>query len=614
MTTAIEARPDASPQPPSPAPRRNGRPEVRRSFLISGLAVAVAVVLVAVVLARSGGSGRLAARLSVLNKLVEVRSESNFAVVNASRVVHEGDEVRTDEAGQAELVYPDGSLTRLDSATQFRLLRLAEKSGKRAYRLGLKVGRTWNRVTKLTSSEGRFEVETSNAVAAVRGTTFMVECRIENVCTITVFDGHVLVTARDGRSHLVGSSQSVTVTGASDLGDVKLISISDLAANDAFVADNLRRDGVAPSTSTASTSPTPTTTTPGIAAPNAPTETTSRVLAAPARRRSAPVSTNAAGPTSPSTAPAVNAPTTTTSTTTTVATGTGPSVQRSVLYSAVRDGQPAADLYRRDPNGTISRISDFAAFTGGSGGAGFGESAWDPAGADVAVIERTATADCIVTMFSNGSSLNSGAQTRVCQPNASGGLRELTWSPDGRYIAYGVAIPSGTGSSYHLALLDLQGSGSGDIPGSGALTDPDWSPDGARLVAAHDRGDGFIDGLSLINPDGSGLQALPASPEGGGRPDWSRDGRYIAYDAGNSSGGIAIIAADGSPGPLPGPPAYDNALSERDPCWDGGGSAIVFANTRPAQPDPGGILAGNADGSGTTTEIAQDGGNSPSCA
>jgi FecR protein. len=62
---------------------------------------------------------------------------------------------------------------------------LRASAGHRAYRFGLKVGKTWHRVSKLSGTQNRYEVETSNAVAAVRGTTFMVECPVLDTCTIT---------------------------------------------------------------------------------------------------------------------------------------------------------------------------------------------------------------------------------------------------------------------------------------------------------------------------------------------------------------------------------------------------------------------------------------------
>jgi hypothetical protein len=82
-----------------------------------------------------------------------------------------GDRVQTDPSGRAEIDYADGSLTRLDSSTTFTLAKLQTQSHASQAQGDLGVGRSWNRVQKLTQS-GSFEVQGGDATAAARGTTF----------------------------------------------------------------------------------------------------------------------------------------------------------------------------------------------------------------------------------------------------------------------------------------------------------------------------------------------------------------------------------------------------------------------------------------------------------
>src|SRR5205807_611742 len=84
-------------------------------------------------------------------------------------------------------------------------------------------------------------------------------CTADGTCTFTVIEGHVLVTTRSGKTVLLGPGESVTVAPDFSLGDVKLISLGDLAANDPFIADNLRRDAIpVPSPTTTTTTATTT--------------------------------------------------------------------------------------------------------------------------------------------------------------------------------------------------------------------------------------------------------------------------------------------------------------------------------------------------------------------
>jgi TolB protein len=77
--------------------------------------------------------------------------------------------------------------------------------------------------------------------------------------------------------------------------------------------------------------------------------------------------------------------------------------------------------------------------------------------------------------------------------------------------------------------------------------DPDWSPDGSRVVFSS-RGDGPGD-LYTIKVDGSELtkltqSAYPGPNYGARQPAWSPDGRTIAFGYGQQ--GISLINPDGS--------------------------------------------------------------------
>src|SRR5439155_16104901 len=124
-----------------------------------------------------------------------------------------GDVVQTDSSGQAQVDYFDGSLTRLDSDTRFVIETLQKGPNGRHISLDVKAGRTWNRVARLTSSNDRYEVHMANAVATVRGTTFIADCRTHAPrCFIIGIEDTTHVKSEDGSELDVSDGDCVELT------------------------------------------------------------------------------------------------------------------------------------------------------------------------------------------------------------------------------------------------------------------------------------------------------------------------------------------------------------------------------------------------------------------
>ena len=87
-------------------------------------------------------------------------------------VLHEGDVVQTGAGARVEIALASGTVLRLGESTRAELREAPPEGGR--FRLKLALGNFWAHVAKLVGGE-RFEVETENGVAGVRGTEFHVE-------------------------------------------------------------------------------------------------------------------------------------------------------------------------------------------------------------------------------------------------------------------------------------------------------------------------------------------------------------------------------------------------------------------------------------------------------
>jgi len=181
-------------------------------------AVAVAALAVSSCLALALGptsSAQTPARLEILSPAADLQrqADSSFEPVSGSTEVPAGSVIRTSDTGVAQISYGDGSLTRIGPDTTYALTTLQIAGGGRQIVGRLDIGQTFHRVTKVSGSDSRFEVQTSKAIAAVRGTAFSVRCLTRVTCEVAVSEGIVAVITPDGVSVDVTAGRSVVVGG-----------------------------------------------------------------------------------------------------------------------------------------------------------------------------------------------------------------------------------------------------------------------------------------------------------------------------------------------------------------------------------------------------------------
>jgi Tol biopolymer transport system component len=137
---------------------------------------------------------------------------------------------------------------------------------------------------------------------------------------------------------------------------------------------------------------------------------------------------------------------------------------------------------------------------------------------------------------------------------------------------------------------------------SAADRNPQYSPDGRRIAFHSSRQVGNL-AIWVANADGTGpAQISNIESPLSGTPRWSPDGRWLAFDALKKGGGwdVWVVEASGSsPRRLTHGPA-DNTI----PSWSRDGSSIYFASKRSGRFEIWRIPAGG----GTVMQVTRNGG------
>jgi hypothetical protein len=179
--------------------------------------------------------------------------------------LNEGDIVRTGKAGRIELTLTDQSILRLDGNSEFTLKAATTDGDEKKFTGKLSFGKVWAKVNSVLGGQSHFDVETQNAVAGVRGTTFRVDAKHDASALVRVYAGAVAVAGtrtpraahqEPGARHevagpqeidkkqyekLLASMMQVKVSSTGELGEPEKFAESD-DAKDAWVAFNQQRD------------------------------------------------------------------------------------------------------------------------------------------------------------------------------------------------------------------------------------------------------------------------------------------------------------------------------------------------------------------------------------
>ena len=135
------------------------------------------------------------AQVSLLEgKAFRARAGSR-AAVRVGTALAQGDTIATQDASRLEVRFGDGSVLRLGPRSKLTLseAHFAGRPAGRRLSARLFFGKLWAKVTSVIQGEQKFQVETENAVAGVRGTTFRVDANADKSVLVRVYDGSVAV-------------------------------------------------------------------------------------------------------------------------------------------------------------------------------------------------------------------------------------------------------------------------------------------------------------------------------------------------------------------------------------------------------------------------------------
>jgi Tol biopolymer transport system component len=271
-----------------------------------------------------------------------------------------------------------------------------------------------------------------------------------------------------------------------------------------------------------------------------------------------------------------------------------------IAFESDRDGQDP-DIWTMDPDGGDPRN-----LTADSAGGDLGP-AWSPDGRRIAFWRDTDGPDGpddgeIWVMRADGSE-----QTQITN-NADLDL-EPAWSPSGRRLVF-QRDPDGPGpDDGEIWVMRADGSCEKQLTDNAVEdNEPAWSPDGRR-IAFHRDTDPAPE-LEAVNfevfdmrPDGSDVRQLTDAPGFDGGPNYSPDGRDIAFDSErDGDADIWVMRRDGGdPTQLTGEDPAEDAADILT-AWSPDGRFIAFSSNRDSTPDveTSDVYVIRADGSDET--------------
>ena len=185
----------------------------------------------------------------------------------------------------------------------------------------------------------------------------------------------------------------------------------------------------------------------------------------------------------------------------------------------------------------------------------------------------------------DGSGRTQVTHEKVCPAaDACGQVEGPSWSPDGRKIAYSVAVYEGRTYREWTSVIDLTTGQTTKVGDN--LYYPAWSPDGSKMAFS------YLGGIAVARPDGTDYTVLTRGLDF--HPSWSPDGSRIAFSRVENYDQLYTMKADGSNQVR----LTNEEAHHLDPAWSPDGQKIAFTLVHLFSNNA--LFTINADGTGET--------------
>ena len=150
------------------------------------------------------------ARLRNVKPTVNVRvsSAKNFVAVKEKRAINFGDIIRTEKNGKAEVLFSNGTRVAMNGGSQIQVVAPESKTSPLVIRVFGALSEVFVR------PRGNTQIKTAAAIAAARGTAFLVRLPDENTAVVTVTEDEVDFFNSQGRVLVAAGQQSSAVVGS----------------------------------------------------------------------------------------------------------------------------------------------------------------------------------------------------------------------------------------------------------------------------------------------------------------------------------------------------------------------------------------------------------------